>query len=188
MTKIMKGGIAYNATSNMVALTQAEYNALSTAQKNNGNFYFITDADPSYFSAENIDYDNTDSGLSATDIQGAIDEVAQVERLKTITTGTIIANSTGGWSLSTVCCNKVLNIVSICFEATKSSALDSGWNTMGTLPSGFRPSSDIYVSFIDAQNDFGTYGKINSSGQIQVYKTSSMSTRERGSATYIVSS
>lgn len=77
MTKIMKGGVAYNTTSNMVALTQAEYNALSTAQKNNGNFYFITDADPSYFSAENIDYDNTDSGLTATNVQDAIDEVYQ---------------------------------------------------------------------------------------------------------------
>lgn len=79
MTKIMKGGVAYNSTSNIVALTQAEYNALSTAQKNNGNFYCITDADPSYFSAENIDYDNTDSGLSATNVQNAIDEVADVK-------------------------------------------------------------------------------------------------------------
>lgn len=79
MTKIMKGGVAYNSTSNIVALTQAEYNALSTAQKNNGNFYCITDADPSYFSAENIDYDNTDSGLSAINIQDAIDEVADVK-------------------------------------------------------------------------------------------------------------
>ncbi len=75
MTKIMKGGIAYNSTANMVALTQAEYDSLTTAQKNNGNFYFITDADPSYFSSENIDYDNTDSGLTATDVQAAIDEV-----------------------------------------------------------------------------------------------------------------
>lgn len=75
MTKIMKGGIAYNSTANMVALTQVEYNALSTAQKNNGNFYFITDAEPSYFSAENIDYDNTSSGLAATNVQGAVDEV-----------------------------------------------------------------------------------------------------------------
>lgn len=76
MTKIMKGGIAYNSTANMVALTQIEYDALTTAQKNNGNFYFITDADPSYFSAENIDYDNTDSGLTATNVQDAVDEIA----------------------------------------------------------------------------------------------------------------
>jgi len=77
MTKIMKGGVAYNSTANMVALTQAEYNALSTAQKNNGNFYCITDADPSYFSAENIDYDNTESGLLSTNIQDAIDELIE---------------------------------------------------------------------------------------------------------------
>lgn len=75
MTKIMKGGIAYNSTSNMVALTQAEYNTLSPTQKNNGTFYFITDADPSYYSAANIDYSNTSSGLSATNVQSAIDEV-----------------------------------------------------------------------------------------------------------------
>ena len=30
MTKIMKGGLSYCATSNMVALTQAQYDALST--------------------------------------------------------------------------------------------------------------------------------------------------------------
>ena len=83
MTKIMKGGVAYNSTANMVALTQAEYNSLSTAQKNNGNFYFIVDSDPSYFSAENIDYDNTDSGLTSTDIQAAIDEVVDTTYTKT---------------------------------------------------------------------------------------------------------
>ena len=75
MTKIMKGGIAYNALSNTVALTQTEYNALSHDQKNNGNFYFITDADPSYFSASNIDYDNTSSGITATNVQDAVDEI-----------------------------------------------------------------------------------------------------------------
>ena len=36
MTKIMKGGVAYNSTSNMIALTQSEYDALSTSQKNDG--------------------------------------------------------------------------------------------------------------------------------------------------------
>ena len=102
MTKIMKGGVAYNSTSNIVALTQAEYNALSTAQKNNGNFYCITDADPSYFSAENIDYDNTDSGLSAINIQDAIDEVdskiptiSDFIRLEDVTIGTITIGSNG---------------------------------------------------------------------------------------------
>lgn len=75
----MKGGIAYNSTANMVALTQTEYDALTTAQKNNGNFYFITDADPSYFSAKNIDYDNTDSGLSVTNVQDAINEVVDAK-------------------------------------------------------------------------------------------------------------
>ena len=208
--EVLAGGLKINNTQDVaaqVSLTQAQYDALVQSGKVDlvNTIYFITDADAIATSATEVSYSNTTSGLSANTVQSAIDEVASekadqsttytktevnslLEGLKTITTSTITANSTGGWSLSTVCCNKVLNIVSICFEATKSSALDSGWNTMGTLPAGFRPSSDIYVSFIDAQNDFGTHGKINSSGQIQVYKTSSMSTRERGSATYIVSS
>ena len=79
--EVLAGGLKINGTQNVatqVSLTQAEYDALSTAQKNNGNFYLITDADPSYFSAENIDYDNTSSGLSATNIQGAIDDINSV--------------------------------------------------------------------------------------------------------------
>ena len=81
MTKIMKGGIAYNSTSNMVALTQAEYNSLTSAQKNNGTFYFITDANPDYYSASYIDYDNTSTGLVATNVQSAIDEISSVSTL-----------------------------------------------------------------------------------------------------------
>ena len=59
-----------------IELTQAQYDALvQTGQVDPDKVYFITDANPSCFSAENIDYDNTGSGLSATNIQDAIDEV-----------------------------------------------------------------------------------------------------------------
>lgn len=44
MPKIIKNNIIYGASSAMVEMTQAEYNALSSAQKNNGTIYLITDA------------------------------------------------------------------------------------------------------------------------------------------------
>ena len=110
MTKIMKGGVAFNALSNTVALTQAEYNALSYAQKNNGNFYFITDANPSYFSASNIDYTSASSRITATNVQNAIDEIDSTREFSykfgTSETGSqklkISINAYSSWMLSFV--------------------------------------------------------------------------------------
>ena len=56
-------------------LTQAEYDALSTAEKNNGTVYFISDSD-NMLPAGSVSYDPSVSGLSATDVKSAIDEVA----------------------------------------------------------------------------------------------------------------
>ena len=54
------------------SLTWAEYQALSTAEKNNGTAYFITDLG---YPASDITYDNTNSSLVATNAQAAIDEI-----------------------------------------------------------------------------------------------------------------
>lgn len=83
-----------NATG--IELTQAEYDALSEEEKNNGSLYFITDGEsaPSAnrFSASGISYDNTDSGLSATNVQDAVDEV-NAKAIKVVTTtGTTTAS------------------------------------------------------------------------------------------------
>lgn len=59
-----------------IELTQAEYDALPEEQKQNG-CYIITDGESEPFTAENVSYDNTDSGLVATDVQAAIDELAE---------------------------------------------------------------------------------------------------------------
>lgn len=55
-------------------ITQAAYNALSTTEKNNGTVYMITDA-VDEFNAGQVAYNNSSSGLSAVDVQGAIDEL-----------------------------------------------------------------------------------------------------------------
>ena len=56
-------------------VTTQEYEALTPEQKSNGT-YVITDADSVPLTASAIPYDNTSSGLTATDVQNAIDEVA----------------------------------------------------------------------------------------------------------------
>ena len=54
MPKIIKNSITYGSSSPMVELTQAEYNALSSAQKNNGTIYLITDSEPDAFSINTL--------------------------------------------------------------------------------------------------------------------------------------
>lgn len=61
--------------SDLIKITQAEYDLLSYEEKHNGKAYFITDGAGSSGLAEDIAYDNTDSGMQATDVQGAIDEL-----------------------------------------------------------------------------------------------------------------
>ena len=56
-------------------LTQAEYNALPATKDTDGVVRYITDSS-TIGSADAITYDNTDSGLTATDVQSAIDENA----------------------------------------------------------------------------------------------------------------
>jgi len=59
----------------VIELTQAEYNALTPEEKLNGTEYFITDGTNPPVEAASILYDNEDSGLVASDVQNAIDEL-----------------------------------------------------------------------------------------------------------------
>lgn len=74
MAVIIKNGKTYGDRS--VSLTQAEYNALSETEKNNGTVYYIYDVN-AVPQASDVVYDNTESGLNASNVQGAIDEVSK---------------------------------------------------------------------------------------------------------------
>jgi len=73
MGLIIKNGIRYFGD-NSVELTQAQYDALSQEEKLNGTTYYITDGQ-NITTASAVSYNNTASGLTATNVQGAIDEV-----------------------------------------------------------------------------------------------------------------
>lgn len=72
MPIIIKNGKTYGDRS--VSLTQAEYNALSETEKTNGTVYYIYDVNATP-QASDVAYDNTESGLDASNVQGALDEL-----------------------------------------------------------------------------------------------------------------
>ena len=65
--------IDVSGASNIEYLTQVEYDALPASKETNGVEYRITDANTNATVARNIAYDNSESGIEATSVQGAID-------------------------------------------------------------------------------------------------------------------
>ena len=81
---------------------------------------------------EDVAYDGTVSGLSATNVQGAIDEV----------NGKVVSPTTPAYSTATnVEYRKVGNLVEV--RCYKDSVADS--TSLGTLPVGYRPTETILI-------------------------------------------
>lgn len=71
-------GISPDAQKNVQTatdLTEAAYEALPSTKESDNVDYYLTDADSAIATAEDIPYDNTTSGMTATDVQGALDEL-----------------------------------------------------------------------------------------------------------------
>ena len=79
MGVIKINGVTYGGGDNSVMLTQAEYDALVEAGTVDPTvLYMITDKNSENTAyAATVSYANTDSGLSATNVQDAIDELAE---------------------------------------------------------------------------------------------------------------
>lgn len=75
-------------------------------------------------------------------------------------------------------CKKKCGVVEFYVESTGIS-WGSGWNTIATLPSGYEPL--LYYDFVakDNTNDTACSCKITAGGEVQVYKTSSVSNHVR---------
>lgn len=59
----------------MVELTQAQYDALPASKNSDNVAYYITDGSFPEPTASTVSYDNTQSGMQATTVQGALDEL-----------------------------------------------------------------------------------------------------------------
>ena len=138
--------------------------------------------DTSDFNASVMPISASDSTATKTYIDNKLS--GKEDTLSTIS-GTITANSSGGWSAYGQL-QKYGNVVSFYIDANKSSALSSGWNTIATLQSGFRPTYNFDFAMIDPGSDFASEGKVNTDGTIQVYKNANSTTRIRAQATFII--
>ena len=113
------------------------------------------------------------------------DEIEGKQATLTTEVGTITPNTANGWTVSGWC-KKINNIVCFYIDANKSSALATGWNTIATLPLGYRPELGFDFDMIDPGSDFAAEGKVLPDGEIQVYKNDHSTTRIRGAITFII--
>lgn len=81
------------ATFPVLELTKAEYDALPDAKKMDGTVYMITDDDGGW-EAERSTYDNTASGLTATNVQDALDELKERENFYAVSESSNISFGT----------------------------------------------------------------------------------------------
>ena len=62
-------------SSALISMTQAEYDALSDEERTDNYMRAILDANPDVVDAKNVNFDNTDTNLTATNTQSAITEL-----------------------------------------------------------------------------------------------------------------
>lgn len=72
---LYQNGILISGANTLPQMTLAEYQALPVSER--PTYWERTDLNYSNIPASSVTYDNTQSGLTATDIQSAIDELAQ---------------------------------------------------------------------------------------------------------------
>ena len=110
--------IAGNAIQNTFTGTTAQVEAaIQSGVITEGMVVYITD-DGVNENAENIGYDNTDSGLTATDVQAAIDEIKS--DLPTLVSGNLTNTPAGSVTVSGAKYNQYGKVVNITISFTPS--------------------------------------------------------------------
>lgn len=71
-------------SSALISMTQEEYDALSDEEKTDNNMRAILDANPDVVDAKNVNFDNANTNLTATNTQSAITELNGKLELKII--------------------------------------------------------------------------------------------------------
>ena len=130
MGTLYRNGVPYIGSGGAggVEVTQAEYDSLPESEKLNGSIYFITDGSVSYPTASQMRYDNTESGIPSTSVQGAIDELKiDVDDLNNgllksavaDATGTVTTSATGTANITAIVPNNSVPVLAV---ATNDSA------------------------------------------------------------------
>jgi hypothetical protein len=125
--------------------------------------------------AEEIEFDNTESGLTATDMQAAIDELAAMPSGGS-EDSTLVTTFNGSVGDKTIQIRKVGKVVTIQvpqFSGTLGAPAMVG--SVDGIPADLRPSEDTYAAYLlydDAStaDHISTAAVIAATGQIQLYK------------------
>lgn len=130
--------------SRVVALTQAEYDLITP---DTTTLYIITDAQSSYQTKKDTNLQTT-----AKTVVGAINELNSVKQdALTVQTGTI--SSETGTTIARQTLLKFGNVVFLTCDLKVANVVR--WSTFATLPSGFRPTGNIYTVAINTGSSAG---------------------------------
>ena len=156
MSLIIRDGVKYSSGTNIVELTQAQYDALTSAQKNNGNIYMISDAPSSVFSLSSMDDVNIDSNL-------AIGQVIAFNGTKWINSNSVITltnkvNQFTDWTTSTT------SFTDACSKLGIYSGIGAVLDSLKTNISSYTNSTiNNKVDTSQGPNYFMIFGKANNS-------------------------
>lgn len=147
------------ATFPVLEMTKAEYDALPEAKKMDGTVYMITD-DTGGWEAENSVYDNSQSGLTATNVQDALDEIvtSTIPDLNKIITIPLTINSQGATGSGEVkVCGRVATISALIRPIITGTTMSLGWLQGGGtgIYASYAPSSTVWLS-CDSYDASGT--------------------------------
>lgn len=136
-------------SSALISMTQAEYDALSDEEKTDNNMRAILDANPDVVDAKNVNFDNTNTNLIATNTQSAITELNG--KLETTTEATSHDNITGIFTYT-----KIGNICIGCGTLTVTSDIDAYSAIVSNLPQTYtgNPYPGAFVAEDNTYNDF----------------------------------
>ena len=145
-------GISPDANKNVQTatdLTEAAYEALPSTKESDNVDYYLTDADPTVATAEDIPYDNTTSGMTATNVQGALDELTN--------------GLTDLFEIVNVNFNDSRITANSAYSVTRTISVPSGYKVVGIINYDIARYNGISVTRLMASGTTFTVGGYNSS-------------------------
>lgn len=146
-----------------IVLTQVQYESLTEGEKTNGKTYYVSDAPQGYVDASLVSYSNTTSGLSATNAQQAIDELASEK----IDTGNIAPLYSSG---STYVYNARVMYDGLLYKCNTAISVAEAWNaSKWTLENVGNSLKNVYKDTYDISGDRVFQGDVNSAPLGNIY-------------------
>ena len=149
----IKNGIVYG--SNAVSLTQAQYDALSSTEKNNGTVYYITDSDAVL--------DASDVGLGSGTVEDLAGSVAVIE-----TSPTTATHAVGSYLVYNGQLYKVISAISAGATLTPNTNIEA--TTAGTELTSLNNGLNTFVKTITFTATTSANGNVSLESYLNTYQ------------------